>query len=208
MPNFELWHSCRQWAISPETLSSGIRQSHSEHFVFARTVGAEDYHLETNVHFASSGVYPIDGQEVFRGPSVGILPFLARYCVSFTTVVPQPHLWYLYWLFVQSMGFLHSLPYLLYFVSWGRHYACRNTSASGRRRLEYFIRPRRPSMGVEVFLYSFFNFGATCRWVVSAASRPLYSRDCPGTLCVGGSVSPRADLSSSVRHSTVAGTES
>ena len=73
-------------------------QVSGSHFVFARTVGVEDYHLETNVHFSSSGVYPIDRQEVFRGPSVGILPFLARYCVSFTTVVPQPHLWYLYWL--------------------------------------------------------------------------------------------------------------
>jgi hypothetical protein len=93
-------------------------------------------------------------------------------------------------LFVQSMGFLHSLPYLLYFVS-GRHYNFRNTSASGRRRLEYFIRLRRPRGGVEVWLYSFFNLGAKWRWVVSSTPRPLYPRECPDTHCTGWARSHR-----------------
>ena len=51
---------------------------------------------------------------------------------------------------IQSMGFLRSLPYLLFIVSWRRHCTFRNTSASGRRQLEYFLRPRRPRGGVEV----------------------------------------------------------
>ena len=31
--------------------------------------------------------------------------------------------------------------------------------------------------GVEVQLYSFFNLGARCGWVVNAKPRPLYLRD-------------------------------
>jgi hypothetical protein len=35
-------------------------------------------------------------------------------------------------------------------------------------------RPRKPTGGVEVQLYSFFNFGARWGWVVNAKPRPLY----------------------------------
>ena len=31
-------------------------------------------------------------------------------------------------------------------------------------------------------------------WVVSATPRPLYPRECPGPHCIGGWVSPRADM--------------
>jgi hypothetical protein len=49
-------------------------------------------------------------------------------------------------------------------------------------------------MGVEVHLYPFFNLGARWWWVVNATPRPLYPRERPGTLCIGGWVSLRAGL--------------
>jgi hypothetical protein len=35
--------------------------------------------------------------------------------------------------------------------------------------------------GVDVELYSFFNFGARRGWVINATLRPLYPRERPGT---------------------------
>jgi len=48
--------------------------------------------------------------------------------------------------------------------------------------------------GLQVQLYSFLNFGARWRWVVNATPRPLYSRERPGTYCIGGWVGPRAGV--------------
>jgi hypothetical protein len=69
-----------------------------------------DDRLETDVRSTSSGMDGIDRHEVFRGPSVGIVPILVRYRVSFSmALVPQLQLWHLHWLVtVQSMGDLHS----------------------------------------------------------------------------------------------------
>jgi hypothetical protein len=38
-------------------------------------------------------------------------------------------------------------------------------------------RPRMPRGGVNVYLYSFFNFVARWVWVVNATPRSLYSRE-------------------------------
>jgi hypothetical protein len=54
--------------------------------------------------------------------------------------------------------------------------------------------PRRPRVGEEVQLHSFFNLGARRRWVISAKHQLLYPREKPGTHCIGGWVGPRADL--------------
>jgi hypothetical protein len=43
-------------------------------------------------------------------------------------------------------------------------------------------------------LYSFFHLGAGCGWVVDATPRPLYPRERPYTLCIGGWVVPRVGL--------------
>jgi len=48
--------------------------------------------------------------------------------------------------------------------------------------------------GVEVYLQSFFNFGARSVWVVNAAPWPLYPLERPDTHCIGGWVGPRAGL--------------
>ena len=40
----------------------------------------------------------------------------------------------------------------------------------------------------------FLNFGARWGWVVNAMPRSLYSRERPGTHCIGGRVGPRAGL--------------
>jgi hypothetical protein len=53
-------------------------------------------------------------------------------------------------------------------------------------------RPRRPRGAVGVQLYSFFNLGARCGWMVNATPRPLYRRERPGTHCIGNWVGPRA----------------
>ena len=55
-------------------------------------------------------------------------------------------------------------------------------------------RPRMPRGGVNVYLYSFFNFVARWVWVVNATPRSLYSREWPGTHCAGGWVGPRAGV--------------
>jgi len=47
-----------------------------------------------------------------------------------------------------------------------------------------------PEGGIEVYLYSFFNLGARCGWVVNATHRPLYHRERPGTRCIGSWVDP------------------
>jgi len=51
---------------------------------------------------------------------------------------------------------------------------------------------------VEVYLYTFFNFGARWGWVVNATLRPIYPRERPGTHCIGGWVAPQG-LSGQVR---------
>ena len=48
--------------------------------------------------------------------------------------------------------------------------------------------------GVEVWLYSFFNLGCRCGWVVDTMPRPLYPREKPGAHCVGGWVGHRTGL--------------
>lgn len=65
-----------------------------------------DDHLETDVHPANSDMDTIDRHEAFRGPSVGIVPILVWYYLSFSTaLVPQLQLWQLYWLSsIQPMG--------------------------------------------------------------------------------------------------------
>ena len=55
-------------------------------------------------------------------------------------------------------------------------------------------RPRRPRVGVEVYLYSFFNLGARWVCVVSATPRPLYPLERPGSHCIGGWFGPRDGL--------------
>jgi len=50
------------------------------------------------------------------------------------------------------------------------------------------------SEGVDVYLYSSFNLGTRCGWVINATPRPLYPRERPGTHCIGGWVDPRAGL--------------
>jgi hypothetical protein len=53
-------------------------------------------------------------------------------------------------------------------------------------------RPRRLRGAVDVYIYSFFNPGAGCGWVVNATPRPLYPRKRTGTYCIGGWVGPRS----------------
>ena len=48
--------------------------------------------------------------------------------------------------------------------------------------------------GLDVCLYSFFNFGARWVSVVNATLRPLYPRERPGTTCTGGWMGARAAL--------------
>jgi hypothetical protein len=48
--------------------------------------------------------------------------------------------------------------------------------------------------GSGVKLYSFFNLGTRCGWVVNAMPRQLYFREKHGTSCTGGWVGPRAGL--------------
>ena len=55
-------------------------------------------------------------------------------------------------------------------------------------------RPRRPRGGVDIQLYSFFNFGAICGWVVYTTPWPLQPRERPGTHCTGSWVGPRVGL--------------
>ena len=50
------------------------------------------------------------------------------------------------------------------------------------------------SRGAEVYLYSFFNLGTRCGWVVNATPWPLYPRERTGILCIGGWVGLRAGL--------------
>jgi hypothetical protein len=72
------------------------------------------------VRSASSGMDAIDRHEVLRGPSVGIVPIVMRYRVSFSmALVPQLQLWHLHRLVsVQSVGDLHSqVPQVLHFLS-------------------------------------------------------------------------------------------
>jgi len=40
-----------------------------------------------------------------------------------------------------------------------------------------YNRPHKPTEGVEVWLYSFFNIGYRLGWVVNAIPRPLYPRE-------------------------------
>ena len=57
------------------------------------------------------------------------------------------------------------------------------------------VHPRTSHEGPEgavVYLYSFFNLGARCRWVVNATPGKLYHRERPGThCCIGGWVGPQ-----------------
>jgi hypothetical protein len=46
--------------------------------------------------------------------------------------------------------------------------------------------------GVEVYVYSLFNFGATWGWVVNTTSHPLYPQKWPSTNCIGGWVGSKA----------------
>jgi hypothetical protein len=64
----------------------------------------------------------VDRYEVLRGPSVGIVPILVRYRVSFSTVlISQLQLCLLHWLVsIQSMGDLHlQVPWVLHFLFHG-----------------------------------------------------------------------------------------
>ena len=58
------------------------------------------------------------------------------------------------------------------------------------------IYPRKehkvPEGGVVVYLYSFFNLGARCGWMVNVTPRPLYPQERPGTHCIGGWMGSRA----------------
>jgi hypothetical protein len=48
--------------------------------------------------------------------------------------------------------------------------------------------------GSDIYLYSFFNLGAGCGWVIDVTPWPLYPRERPGTHCIGGWVGPRPGL--------------
>jgi hypothetical protein len=74
------------------------------------SASVEDDPLETDLRSASSGMDATDRQEVLRGPSVGIVPILVQYRMSFSkALVPRLQLWHLHWLVsVQSVGDLHS----------------------------------------------------------------------------------------------------
>ena len=66
-----------------------------------------------------------------------------------------------------------------------------------RTRSSSCNRQRRPRGGEEVLLYSLFNFGGRCGWVVNATPRSIYPLERPGTHCIGGWVGPRAGLDGS-----------
>jgi len=57
--------------------------------------------------------------------------------------------------------------------------------------LEQAMKAQRESRGVALL---FFNLDAGWGWVVNATPRPLYSRERPGTHCLGGWVGHRAGL--------------
>jgi hypothetical protein len=62
-------------------LLCSVRSSAECFLAIRRTASLEDYRLETDVHYASSDVVP----EVFRRPSVGIVPLLVSPRLSFYT---------------------------------------------------------------------------------------------------------------------------
>ena len=70
----------------------------------------------------------------------------------------------------------------------------RRGSRQGKKNSSPYNIPRRPRVGVEVWLYSFSNLGARWRWVIDDTIRPLYPRARPGPHCIGGWVGPRAGL--------------
>ena len=55
--------------------------------------------------------------------------------------------------------------------------------------VEQATKAQRGSRGIDLlFLY---NLGARCRWVFNVTPRPLYSRERPGTHCIGGLGGPQ-----------------
>jgi hypothetical protein len=64
-----------------------VERAHPQHvdiIAIHKIACREDDHLETDVCSASSGMDSIDHHEVLRGPSVGIVPILMQYYVSFS----------------------------------------------------------------------------------------------------------------------------
>jgi hypothetical protein len=72
----------------------------------------------------------------------------------------------------------------------GNSYVIQNTF-KGKGKVHLRTGHKPPGVGVE---YSFSNLGVRLGWVVNATPRPLYPRERPGTLCIGGWVGPRAGL--------------
>ena len=61
-------------------------------------------------------------------------------------------------------------------------------------------------MGVQVYLYSFFNLDARWGWVINATPRPLYPQESLSTHCIGGWVDHREGLEKSRSHPEILGT--
>jgi hypothetical protein len=64
-------------------------------------------------------------------------------------------------------------------------------------RFTYKIHPitgHKGPVGSRLELYVSFTLGARWGWVVTATPRPFYSRERPGTHCIGGWLGPRAGL--------------
>ena len=69
--------------------------SNNERPVVTSTKGEEDDRQETDVRSASSCISTID-QEGLRGSSIGLVPILEQYRISFCIAFfPQPQLWHL-----------------------------------------------------------------------------------------------------------------
>jgi hypothetical protein len=69
---------------------SRVKHASSVHIAICKIASAEDDLLETDIRSASCGMDAIDHHEVLRGLSVGIVPILVQYSVSFSTaLVPQ-----------------------------------------------------------------------------------------------------------------------
>ena len=88
-----------------------------------------------DVRFASSGMEPVDPQELLRGPSGGIVPFsCCDVVLSYSTaLVLQLHLWHMISLCPYSLWATYSCKFL-WRSTRRRCYNCRNTTVSGRRR--------------------------------------------------------------------------
>jgi hypothetical protein len=88
------------------------------------------------------------------------------------------------------------IPHCRYFYGKNMYTLTRTTEMthSKLKTKIYRISYHEGRGGVEVQLYSSFNLGARCKWVVNASPLPFYSLVWSGTHYIEGSLTPRVGL--------------